>query len=190
MSERAWVALWPIGKRRIALCAVAVVAAVLLAFFVEHRRRQNIEAHASSELVDDYIETLRLQDGGQLRVAPTAVISIDGLLAAYDENEFAAAAKYENPGIDCLLGRDESNCHVVETSSTIRDMGRDGDGAYISLVTAREFVVVEARFGKAEQDSLQTLRRGQHVTIRCLVRYDAKRYKSSGLLLTRCGVAP
>jgi hypothetical protein len=43
--------------------------------------------------------------------------------------------------------------------------------------------------GKAERESLQKLRRGQRVSVRCMVLHDTNN-KSAALLLTRCGVAP
>jgi hypothetical protein len=179
----------------IAFFAVAVVAVVLVAFFgksfAEHR--QHGESQASSDtLPTDWDEVLRLADGGQARVAPVAVLSIDALLAAYRENEFTAAGNYENAEprrLPCLLGANE--CRVVEVTGTIREMGRDGLGAaYLRLATVNEFVSVEARFGKAEHESLRSLHRGQRVSIRCMVLYDTTTYgASAGLLLTRCGVA-
>lgn len=181
------------------LSALAVVAAVLVgAFFgrsigrsmvnfVEHRYRQEVEPQASTEEPPDFDEILRLMEGGHARVAPVAVLSIDALLAEYRDNEFAAAAKYENTDslLECLGGNRVDECRVVETAGTIRDMGRDDSGAYITLATANEFVSVTARFGKAEHESLGTLRRGQRVSVRCMVLNG-----SAGLLLTRCGVAP
>jgi hypothetical protein len=174
------------------LFALAVVAAVLVASFVEQRHRQKPEPQASTEhLPNPYDEILRLRDGGApppARGAPVAVLSIDALLAEYRENEFAAAAKYENPEPlrhDCLFGDRSDGCRVVEISGNIRDMGRDDKGvAYIWLATAPIGVI--AQFGFAEQDSLQTVRRGQHISVRCMVTYRSL----AGLSLTRCGVAP
>ncbi|MBE3087841.1 MAG: hypothetical protein IMZ71_01830, partial [Chloroflexi bacterium] len=129
-------------------------------------------------------------EGGHARVAPIAALSIDALLTEYRENEFAAAAKYENTEplrIQCLVGDRSDECRVVEIAGTIREMGRDDNGnGYIRLATADQFVSVEARFGKAEHESLQTLRRGERVSVRCMVLYDTTTYRASaGLLLAR-----
>lgn len=210
-STRSQVALLPaqneatthLNRRRIAalLAVTAVSAASGLGWFlVGHYWQEPYVATGEpqdsgwdeSATTNPYDEILRSMLD-RTRIAPVAVLSIDALLAEYRENEFAAAAKYENVGRGCLVPFSSDpldsvpldKCRFVEASGTIRDMGRDDKGIpYIRLGTADEFVSVEARFpDESEQRSLQPLRREQRVSLRCVVLYKAGR-----LSLTRCGV--
>lgn len=91
---------------------------------------------------------------------------------------------------DCPAGAREQGRRVVEVAGTIHEMGRDEHGeAYLSFAVIDEFVTVGTQFGRAERDSLQALRRGQRMSIRCMVTYDSTNRRSE-LLLTRCGLAP
>ena len=169
---------------RLALSALGVVVAAVLvgAFFGKSGSER--EPQASTENLPARFDEMFGRD------EIVAVPSVDELLMHYKENEFAAAARYENVGsrrTHCLIDRISADgCRLVETSGTILDMGRDDRGvAYIKLATRNEFASVEARFGNAEDESLQTLRRGQRVAVRCMVLYET----SAGLSLARCGVA-
>jgi hypothetical protein len=191
---------------RTARVAVAVLIALLISGFAKFFGRaaedflaarfgqsQSAEANQRTPDYDEAVEQLMARRyGAHAGVAPIASLSIDDLLAEYRENEFAAAGKYENPEglrLPCI-GGDRDDCRVVEVTGMIRDMGRDEHGVgVIRLGTKDQFVDVEARFGKAELESLQSLRRGQQVAVRCMVMYDSVKGKYA-LRLVRCGIPP
>lgn len=195
----------PKPEWRSARLAIAVLIALLISGFAKFFGRATVDFLAaqyrqsqSAEVTKPAVdfekaaeEVIARRYGAQARVAPVASLPIDDLLAEYRENEFAAAAKYENVEglrLPCIVGDHSDDCRVVEVTGTIRDMRRDDDGtAIVRLGTKDQFVDVEARFGEAEHKSLQSLRRGQQVAVRCMVMYDSGKGKYA-LRLLRCGV--
>lgn len=187
--------IWGVSKRgaaaRVCILLVGVACVRILAHVIAdytwHRPQSPVattsERHASpplSAFAPDARDAF-----GERRIV--AVLSFDALLAEYRENEFAAAAKYEN-------------AFVEVTGGTIRDVGRDNNGiAYIVIGPADMKEVADsesdlldfarrtftARVDRVDEADLQTLRRGQRVAVRCRVSYPQEK-----VFLTACGVAP
>jgi hypothetical protein len=187
--------LWTSARTHLtgrAFAGVAIVIAASLVAFTAGRLTRfpadppeaagdGIIAKANTDLDEHF----RLMDGGALRIAPIATVAIDRLIAAYRENPFAAAATYGNLDSARCIEEPQDTCRVVEVTATVRDLGRDDRGAYLTLATTEEFVSVSARFGKAEEPSLSRVRKGERVRIACLVTYETT---ASGVALTRCGL--
>jgi hypothetical protein len=119
---------------------------------------------------------------------PEVITSLDAIIAEYQENEFAAAAKYETPAenrVSCLLGTDDA-CRVIQLSAVLSDMGRDDRSMWYLRLSTTKSTGIKAHVDGAPPEALQALKRGQTVRLRCSVQGPGD---SSRFTLRRCGVA-
>jgi len=180
---------WGLSRKRgSVLFAVAIFAAIVgfLAVADSMERRQRGERAQAEYLSSLGQEEARIAQTRQLPITPSAVLSLEALVAEYRENEIAAATKYESPLTRCffLYGL---GCRTVEISGVVRDLRREANGsAYITMATSDGYDSVSAQFGEAERESLGPLRRGQRVSVRCIVTDS----DSAPFSLVRCGLAP
>jgi len=112
---------------------------------------------------------------------PAIQVSLSVLVQEYADNEFAAAAKYEDlpaRSVQCYVAHDFDQCRTVLVPGVVvQKMGREGIVPYIDLVSRDQPPSVRAYFeglyeGKGPQaEALQAIRNGQEVSVRCTVQY-------------------
>lgn len=175
------------------MLVVSAVAAILVTSRAERARTAAAWSAALRTLGEEMDRAQKSMQPG----APVASLSVDALLAAYEENEFAAAAKYEGPSscttmraedmsVDSLLRNEKKPCPVFEVTGVVWGLGTESSGiAYVGLSGKDESKSVHAIFDKEQERSLAGLRRGQRTSVKCMV----VRGRLSAPRLVRCSLS-
>lgn len=128
--------------------------------------------------------------GAALVGSTVARVSVDDLVAAYRDNEFAAAARFEgqtSTQLNCITSPTAA-CQLLEVTGLVDEFGRDDRGVpSLALVTSDGSTRVPARFPDVEVGALAMIQKKRTTTVLCVLVSGSRLSRApAGILLTRC----